>query len=59
MAEEGSRARAGLASDGHSVLRRDTGAQGGGLFELTHNDEDVQFDSESLDKDHVIKVSFY
>lgn len=48
MAEEGSSVRAALVSDRHSVLFRNTGTHGGGLFELTHDDEDVQFDSESV-----------
>lgn len=52
MAAEGSSVGAGLVSDSHRVLRRDTDTRG--RFELT--DEDVQFDSECLDKDHVIKV---
>lgn len=58
---EGSSIRAGLVSDSHSVLLhtqlRTSGSHGVGLFELSHSDEDVQFDSESLEKDHVIKVS--
>lgn len=49
MAEEASRPAAALMSDSHSELL----TRAGGLFELTHDDEDVQFDSEFLDKGHV------
>ncbi|XP_026771179.2 eukaryotic translation initiation factor 2-alpha kinase 1 isoform X1 [Pangasianodon hypophthalmus] len=45
---EGSRVK-----DSHSVLLhtqlRDTSTHGGGLFELTHDDEDVQFDTSDSD----------
>lgn len=46
MAEEGSRAGAAVVSDNHSALLRDMSTHAGALFELTHDDEDVQFDSE-------------
>lgn len=55
MAEEGSSVGAGLVSDSHRVLWKDTDTHGG-RFELTDDIEDVQFDSECLDKDHVIKL---
>lgn len=54
MAEEGSGVRAGCwVTDSHSGLLGDTNTHAGGLFELTHDEEDVQFDSESLYKAHI------
>ncbi|XP_017338513.1 eukaryotic translation initiation factor 2-alpha kinase 1 isoform X2 [Ictalurus punctatus] len=50
---EGSSIRAGLVSDSHSVLLhtqlRTSGSHGVGLFELSHSDEDVQFDTSDSD----------
>lgn len=63
MAEESSSVRVGWVSRSCRVQLRGARAHGGrggggGLFELRDSDEDVQFDSESLFKHHVTKVSF-
>lgn len=51
MAEEGSRAAGGSMRNSHTMLQGATGPHGAGLFELIQDNEDVRFDSESLDKE--------
>ncbi|KAM9463291.1 eukaryotic translation initiation factor 2-alpha kinase 1 isoform 1-T1 [Clarias gariepinus] len=62
MAEEGSRIRAGVMSDSHSVvlhtqLSRDTGTFPGAVFELTQDEEDVQFDTSDSDNNYELLMA--